>query len=328
MNNNLAKLAHILEKKNRFLITSHLFPDGDSVGSQVALALVLKENLCKEVFIINPHPLPERYSFIKGSEMISHNFSIEDLKRRDFEVGIILDCNSWDRLGKIKKIADFIPFFINIDHHPDNIRGIGSYNYIDPEASAVAEILYFLFYDYLKIEFSYYVALALYVGILTDTGSFRQPNTTPQAHMVAAKLLSYKINPATVSNYVYQVEEYETLKLRGVVLSNIQVHEILPFGWTYVCQSDLERIGIKDFESESVIAQLRSLKGVKIIALFRELPSSSVKVSLRSLSSSYEVNRIAAKFGGGGHAQAAGCIINLSLSQAIEEVKRAVEEYL
>jgi len=319
----LSPIINVLQKEDNFLITSHIRPEGDSISSQLSLAILLQK-LGKKVTIINEDSPPEIYHFLPQWEKIL-TYSPED-ERNKFEVGIVLDCNQFERIGKVASLIKQTSIIINIDHHPD-LQGLGNYNYIDTNASACAEQIY-LIIKAMDFKLEYDLALPLYVGIMTDTGSFKQVNTTPLSHQIVSDLLSYGILPNEVANQIYEVNTPVSIKLLGQILSTIKTRQEGKIIIANITQSMLKEAGFTtELEPERIMEELRSIKGGEIILLFRDLGEEKIKVNLRS-KTSFNVSEIAKIFNGGGHLRAAGCIVEGKLPEVEEKVLEELEKRL
>jgi phosphoesterase RecJ-like protein len=311
-------IENIIEKEENFLITSHIRPDGDSIGTQLALGLALQA-MGKNVSIFNEDPVPKCYSFLPHADWIK-SFVNKDFS---FDVGIILDCSEWERLGKTASVIRNADIIVNIDHHPDS-SGLGQYNYIDVSASATAEQV-FLLLEHMNYPIGYDIALCLYVGILTDTGSFRYGNTTSKCHLIVSKLLELGIHPDHVSQMIYEQNSFMSVVLQGMLLINLQITPDNSIAWTSITKDMLNKIGYGiEFEPEGIISQIRSIEGVKVVVLFRDLGENKIKVNFRS-KEDIDICQIAKEFNGGGHKQAAGCVIDGKLEvvekMVIERIK-------
>ncbi len=325
----LSPIINLLQKEDNFLITAHIRPEGDSIGSQLAMAILL-QRLGKQVTIINEDPAPELYYFLPQCEKIltySPEYEKTGLKPvRRFDVAIVLDCNQFERVGKVASIVRNTPVIINIDHHPDS-PGIGKYNYIDTAASACAEQIYMII-KAMDFKLDYELALLIYVGIMTDTGGFRQVNTTPLSHQIVAELLSYGILPNEIANQIYEVNTVSSVKLLGMILSGLETRQNGRIALAAITQNMLKEVGFTtELEPERIINQIRSIKGVEISILLRDLGQNKVKVNLRS-KSSFNVSAIAKIFDGGGHIRAAGCVIEGTLEEVKKKVVDEVERRL
>lgn len=319
----LSPIVNVLQKEDNFLITSHIRPEGDSIGSQLAMAILLQKS-GKKVTIINEDSSPEIYHFLPQSEKIL-TYSPE-YERSRFDVAVVLDCNQFERVGTVASIVRNTPIIINIDHHPDSC-GIGNYNYIDTRASACTEQIYMII-KAMDFKLDYDLALPIYVGIMTDTGGFKQVNTTSIAHQIVAELLNYGVLPNEIANQIYEVNTVASVKLLGMVLSSLKTHHNGKIAIAYITQQMLKNAEvITEIEPERIIDQMRFIKGVEIILLFRDLGEDKIKVNLRS-KTSFNVSEIAKSFDGGGHLRAAGCVIKGTIQEVEEKVLKEIEKRL
>ncbi|HEA47070.1 MAG TPA: bifunctional oligoribonuclease/PAP phosphatase NrnA [bacterium] len=317
----LREIAKVIKKNKNFFITSHIRPDGDSIGSQLALKRIL-ERLGKEVTIANHDSVPEIYDFLPGIESIKQ----ELLKDREFDVALVLDSPEFSRLESTAEIVKKAKVIINIDHHLGN-EEFGKYNYVDTEASAVGEEIYELT-KVMGFKIDREIALCLYVGILTDTGSFRQSNTTPRTHEIVADLMKIgDLKPAQITHQVYETQLPSAIKLLSMTLDTLERSEDGRIAWMTITDRMFKETGTTNTETENFINYVRSVKGSEVAILFTELTKDEVKVSFRS-KSSVNVNRIAKTFGGGGHLRASACTIKGDLDEAKKKVLAEVEKQL
>lgn len=316
----LNKVMEVIEHNDNFLIASHIDPEGDSIGSQLALAyLLLAKN--KKFAIINHSPVPPQYEFLPLFEQIKKPAS-----RFKADVALILDCPEMKRIGDVERAIKGIPLTVNIDHHISNKR-FADINWVEPHASCAAEMVYKI-YQGLKVKINKDIALCLYVGILVDTGSFHYSNTTSYTHRLAAQLINFGINPAQVYNKLYENMTNADLALLTFVLNTVKVDPSGKIAWIKLSQDMLKKskAGIK--ETEYLIAYIRALKGVKVALFFKESEEKNkVKVSLRS-QGDVDVNKIAQFFGGGGHKAASGMTIRASLAKAEKIVIAQIKKML
>ncbi|MCG2712236.1 MAG: bifunctional oligoribonuclease/PAP phosphatase NrnA [Candidatus Omnitrophica bacterium] len=315
------QILDVIKKHKRFLIAGHVNPEGDAIGSQLAMANLLKM-LDKKVRIINTDGVPKNIMFIPGAKSVE---LFRDLKNEkvEYEVAIILDSPTLDRIGDVKQLLNG-KYIINIDHHVSN-REFGNLNWVDPRCSSVGEMIYDLFKssDMVIDDDS---ALCVYVAIMTDTGSFRYSNTTARTHQIAAELLLYDIDPKQVYEYVYETKSFNTFKLLAEVLANLKRTDDAKFIWFKVTNEMLSRNKLTADCCEDFIAFVRMIDGAEVVAFLKEMDNKSgVKVSFRS-KTDIDVNKIAEKFGGGGHKAASGCVIEKSMDEAEQMLVSVVEE--
>lgn len=316
----ISKILRILDEEDGFLITSHIRPDGDAVASQLAFAHLLKR-LGKRYKIINEEPIPSLFSFLPSSSEFSTPFKGMD----PFRVAIILDCHEVSRLGEgVSSTIQASSSIVVVDHHPGRLE-FEALALLSQEASSTCELLYELI-NLSRIKIDHPIALCLYTGIFTDTGGFAYANTGSRTHMIAAHLLRYGIEVEKVWSLLNRVERPEFIKLTSIVLATLKIEEGGIAHLTMRREIDKE-CGVRglDFEADYFLRHIRPIKGVKVCILFREIDKKEVRVSMRT-SSLLDMNKIARRFGGGGHPQAAGCVLHTSIKEAknmvIEEIKK------
>lgn len=317
----LKKIVEVIRENESFFITSHIRPDGDSIGSQLALKRIL-EKLGKEVTIANHDPAPKTYDFLSGRESIKQELP----KNREFDVAFVLDSPELSRLGSTKETIKKAKVIINIDHHLGN-KKFGKYNYVNTKASAVGEEIYELT-KVIGFKIDREIALCLYVGILTDTGSFRQSNTTSRSHEIVADLMKIgDLKPAQITHQVYETQLPSAIKLLSMTLDTLKRSEDGRIAWMTIADEMFKETGTTKAETENFINYVRSVKGSEVAILFTELAKDEVKVSFRSKSIA-DVNSIAKTFGGGGHLRASACTIKGDLEEVKEKVLAEVEKQL
>jgi len=319
-----------LQQNETFLISSHINPDGDAIGSQLAFYSFLSD-LGKKVSVVDSDPVPFAYSFLPNAAVLQYvnptsskeaaksetrNLDLESMC--DVEVAIILDCGNLSRIGD--RLAEHVhpsQALINIDHHVSN-EYFGSHNLVNTGACATGEIIFSLM-ESGGIEISRDQAICLYTAILTDTGCFKYSNATAEAHRIAAKLIDRGVEPAGVAESVYDTIPHQRAKLFGMALERLQLSSDGKTVWTAVTREMYELTKTDDADTEGIIEYIRSLKNTEIAILFRELENGDIKVSLRS-KRGLDVEQVAAMFDGGGHKAAAGCTISQPLDKAIDVI--------
>lgn len=304
-----------IKKFNKFLITSHINPEGDAIGSQVAMARLLKK-LGKISVMLDDSPVPNLLQFLKGSEDISkvmpHDFN--------YQAVIMLDCPDLARIGKINECIKKDSVIINIDHHISNVN-FGKFNWVDPEISSAGEMVYELFKAF-KVKIDLDDAVSLYAAIMTDTGSFRYSNTSSKTHRIVAELIDIGVKPHEMHTRIYETSSVQDTNLLGEALQTMKLTEDGKIAWLWVTKDMLKKTKASLEGTEGIINFARSIDGVEIAILFRETGTEDrVKVSFRS-KGRVDVNKLAASFGGGGHTTASGCTV----LGKIEEVEKKVLE--
>ncbi len=317
------EIIEAIRGSEEFLLLTHVSPDGDALGSLVALGRVLS-SLGKSRHLLLPGVIPPEYSFLALAEEISES----PPARERWEVVFLLDTPCASRLPS--SLSGGIPpceKLINIDHHASNAID-GSLNWVDAQASSVGEMLYRLF-DRAGYVISPDVATPLYTAILTDTGSFRFPNTTPSALMVAARLVERGADAADVADRVYGSHSLRKYKLLAEALATLQTGCCGRAALMWVTNEMLRKVGGSLLETDGFENFPRKVEGAEVAILFKQQDDAeTVKVSLRSKRPAVDVSRGAARFKGGGHPMAAGCIMTGSTELVQEEVMKAVAEEL
>ena len=326
----MGDILEVLKSYETFLISSHINPDGDSIGSQLAFYSLLSY-LGKKVSVINSEPVPFAYSFLPNAEVLcaksKSNIDLEpgidpQCYGEATEVAIILDCGSLNRVGE-ELAAQIRPKYalINIDHHSSN-EYFGTHNLINADACASAELVFNLM-KYGNIDIDRDQAVCLYTAILTDTGSFKYTNTTAETHRIVAQLIDKGVHPNQVAKSVYDVIPYQRTKLFGMALERLRLSPDGKIAWTSVTNEMHRRTRTGSEDTEGLIEYVCSLRDIEVAILFREMEKGDIKVSLRS-KTELDVNHIAAKFGGGGHKAAAGCTISNQLNKVMDMILETV----
>ncbi len=303
-------LIKVIKENQKFVITTHINPDGDGLGSEIAFFHLLK-NLGKEVSLINQDPPPVTYSFLdkKGNFCVYSRESHHEIFK-SADVFLAIDLSSPDRLGAVEEeLKNNNIYSVCFDHHPPD-KKFADIHVVNEKASSIGEMIYDLAKE-MGLNTTKDIALGIYVSILTDTGSFKYTNTNSKTHMIAAELLKYGIEPYSIYKNIYENNSYQKILLMGKMLNTFQLDEANKLAWAVVTQKVLKETGF-DFSSEDkegFIDILRSLNGIEVVLMFSEKEKDVIKVSLRS-KGNIDVNQIAMKFGGGGHPFAAGITLN------------------
>ena len=303
---------HLVKDASRVLISGHIFPDGDCLGSVAALGIIL-EKMGKFVVMASPDPLPENLLFLPGADRFCTDLSLEG----DFDTFVILDCSVPERLGNLRHYLDQDLCVIGIDHHP-NTEGFAHYTYFDPRAAATGEILIDLM-DRMGAGLDRDVATCLYVAITTDTGSFQYENTSPETFRKAARLLETGIPAAAINIQLFDEKPLPTVQLLGAALERMKISSGGKVAWMVVEKQLLEKFSARDEHTEGLVNFIRAIKGVEVAILILELMKDKYKISFRS-KAEVDVNRLAARLGGGGHARASGSIMYGEQQQVVESV--------
>ena len=307
-----------LRGAERFLLTTHEGPDGDALGSLLAMQAILTELGKDSVMFLGAKefPLPVEYRFLPLEEVF-HEPPADVVER----TLVFLDCGNIDRMPVAFLQRDDARI-LNIDHHHDNTR-FGSVNLVDTSASCTAEIVFGLM-KHLEVPLTAELALALYVGLVTDTGRFMYESTGAASHRMAAELIEGGVDVHDVYRRLYERVPIEKLRLIARALDRIERYDDGRLAVAYVSAADYEASGADEVLTEGVIDFVRSLEGAQIAAVIRDKTdggASARKVSLRSTNGSVDVSAIARKYGGGGHARAAGFSTDLGYDELVERLR-------
>lgn len=289
-----------LRQARSVLVLTHYRPDGDAIGSQLALGLALRRE-GKDVALWNDDPVPAKFRFLTGSQLIR----TPPRRAMSFDVVVAVDSSTRSRLGTgVERVAPR-PRLINIDHHVSN-EGYGDLNWVEPKAAATGMLVYQLLQG-ARWSLDRDIATALFVAISTDTGSFSYGNTTAESLQMAAHLVASGVDVGAVTRQVYESYPCARLHLLQRVLADLKIvhHGRLAYYW--VTNEMLDETRAKREDIEGVIDYARSIDSVVVAILFEELAEPGrVRVSFRSKDRRVSVDTIASQFGGGGHAEAAG----------------------
>jgi phosphoesterase RecJ-like protein len=320
----LKSVLKALKKHNNFLITAHASPEGDAVGSELGLLCLLRK-LGKKAMIVNQDALPYGLDFLPGRARIRQLKNISG--RINFDCLVTLDSSDLSRVGTVACLDNGKKPVINIDHHFSN-SNFGTYNWVDGNASSASEMVYRLFKE-TNVALNQEAALALYAGILTDTGSFRYSNTSRFTHQAVAELLKFNIDVVDVYTHCYENIPFDDMKTLAVMLGGITREAAGRVIWCQIPPTLLKK-DIDTFDlGDHILSFCRAIKGVEVVVLFREQfgRPDEVRVNFRS-QGKVDVNKIASCFGGGGHKSAAGATVNGSLVSVRKKVLQRIRQAL
>ena len=294
MNNiDVQKFKEALSQARRVVIIAHKNPDGDAIGSALAMHNML-QNQGKEPIPICVDPVPQSLLFLPGAEEFKQNLE------HPFDLSISVDCANLDKMA-----FENLNIIINIDHHLTN-NSYGSINIIEPELSSTAEILYNLFIK-LGWVIDKTVATSLLTGIFTDTGSFQYPSTSPRTLEIAADLMKKGAYLPKIVQYTYQTKSLPTLRAWGKALSKVEINKFLEMAVSAISFEDLKKINAKLEDLSGVVSIINTVPDIRVALLLTQIDETHVKGSLRSTQNAgVDVAKMAEQFGGGGHKLAAG----------------------
>ena len=305
------KLLGVLRKKQNkvFLVSAHISLEGDALGSELALASLLKR-LGKKVIVLNQDEPPREYSFLPGLGSIRRKVILPD-----YDVAVLVDCSDISRIGKAAKALRKDRLLVNIDHHISNTM-FGDINWVKPNASCASEMVYELF-KALNVKINKNEALCLYTGILADTGSFKYSTTSSFTHLVTSELLKHHLDVYGIYRHINESLDVRTVKALGKVIETLKVGQKGKLAWLEVKNGLIKKEPALAYMTDDIIYFARAIKGVEVALLFKEIKAGrEVRVNLRSLGK-VDVNKLAGLFGGGGHKMASGCTLKGSLKDVV-----------
>ncbi|GAF26796.1 exopolyphosphatase-related proteins [Moorella thermoacetica Y72] len=317
----IGQIAAILATAREVAVATHIIPDGDCLGSMLGLTLALRER-GTSVIAINADPVPEMFQYLPGQETIIDPDQVTSMP----PLLVMVDCTDMERAGKgFSNWQQRVEKIINIDHHVSNTR-FGHLNLVDSRAAATAELIYAVL-EQIPATFTPEVATCLYTALATDTGSFQYENCTARTLRLAASLLEKGADMPLIREHLWESKPLNSIRLLAATLPTLTLAYEGRVAWMTVSRAALEANGARPEHAEGLVNYPRSIAGVEVGMLFRELPEGKVKVSLRS-KKIVDVNRVAALFGGGGHRRAAGCTLDGDLDTVVARVVAAAGEAL
>lgn len=305
----LDEIIRFIHENRRFAIVSHARPDGDSIGSSLALCLTLRK-LDKEAVVVQADPVPSAYRRLPQIDQLHITSTLDG----DFDGLFVLECSSLERTG-VQGLGRC--FTVNIDHH-SHAGDFGDLNWNDPDRAAVAELVFEIIQG-LGAPVDPDIASNLYVAILTDTGSFQFANTRRATFAVAEKLVALGADPGALARSVYLSQPLAKVRLLGRVLESLNLHPTGKIAWITVTRRDFQETGAEPGDTEGLVTHALAIEGVVMVAFFRQEGPQDFRISLRS-KGDYDVAAVARRFGGGGHPNAAG----LSADGILETVQQRV----
>jgi len=318
------KIIEKIGQSERILLTTHHNPDGDGLGAEAALFHCFRR-LGKSPAILNSSALPPEYVFLNESEIFNTyqaGQTPEELEK--FDLLMILDAGNTERLGPLGPVLKNVNLpTICIDHHPFNNCPADNASMIDVRAPATATLVFELIKIIAPQIIDLKIASALYVGLMTDTGSFRFENTTAETMEMAAELLRLGVQPGLIYRYVYENYRPERMKLLGMVLQDVQYEFDNRLAWFSVTREQIAAAGAILDEVDGFTDFVRSIKGVEVAVMFLQVRDSRTRMNFRS-KGLITINDVARQFGGGGHPYAAGLVLDTGLDEAIRTVLPAI----
>ncbi len=322
------QLKKIIEDNNSFLLTTHVNPDADAIGSEIAFYFILKK-LGKKIFIINHSETPYNLLFLDSDKVIE---KFDEQKHKtifeEADILVALDFNRSDRIVRMQNMFnESKKLKICIDHHQDKENFVDHF-FIDTDYCATGQIIYNLIKKTGIIKLDYETSYPIYAAIMTDTGSFRFERTTPEIHNIAADLIEHGVIPGEVFDKIYDQSKFSKIRLLGAALDSMQLYgKDKKISYMIIRQETFKKLDAIESDTENFVNYNLSVEGVVVGLLFIEL-NEGFKVSFRS-KGTIPMNKLAAKFGGGGHINAAGARIrNGNLDEFIPKILNETEKYL
>jgi phosphoesterase RecJ-like protein len=312
-----------LTESQAIFLSTHINPDGDAIGSLIALGLGLQQ-YGKHIYLYNASPIPAVYRFLPGVQLVQQVLP----ESSAWDTAVVLDCGTLDRIGAAVDFVRGLPQVINIDHHVTNTN-FGQYRLVDSTACSSAEIVYRLLKK-MAITIDAAIATSIYTGILTDTGSFRFANTNSAAYTICSEMVQAGVDPYTVAQHVYGTYSLGRIKLLNMALDSIEISANGKLSLMTLTQDMFRETDTNPEDVDGMINYAKRIEDVKVAALIMENENGAVQkryhVSLRS-DGTVDVAEIAASFGGGGHFSAAGFGVESSL-KALKKTINSIAEKL
>jgi len=315
------RFLYLIKKAKNVVITTHIHPDADGIGSEIALCMALKE-YGLNVICVNEEPLMERYKYMDPHNMV---ISFAEYTKKEFpsvDLFIVADTNSLNRIGsQTQSIVAKAKNLLFIDHHPCP-KELAAIHCIDTKMAATGELVGILIQK-MGIKFNKETALPLYTSILIDTSSFRYPTVTAGTHSIVSKLLETGIDPPHAYNKIYGTKKVSYMQLLGIVLASTKTTKDEQVAWLRLNENDLEKFGVDSEDTLGFINHLLILNNLKVAVMFREM-ETRVKISLRSMGQ-VDVGVMAQALGGGGHDHSAATIVEGNIDEIIKETIEKIE---
>ena len=318
MNPEIAKIVDAIRSRQRFVLSSHSRPDGDSIGSQLAMAYALVA-LGKDAVAVNADPAPGPLMQFPGVPDIKIAPRVDGA----FDAALIMECGDLGRTG-VDGLDQY--FVINIDHHPGN-TGYGRINWFDPSAAACGEMVFDLVRA-LGVPLTPEIATHVYLAILTDTGSFHYSSISPRTFDICRECVQAGVDPVRVARNVYDSNNMGRLKLFGAVLSAMQIDATGRIAIVYVDHEMARAAGGTYEDTEGLINLPLTVKEIQAVVFFKQIEGDEYRVSMRS-KGDIDIGAVAKEFGGGGHKNAAGCTVRGAIDSLqklfVEKIEQAIE---
>ncbi|HZX20959.1 MAG TPA: bifunctional oligoribonuclease/PAP phosphatase NrnA [Clostridia bacterium] len=316
------RLAKTVSDSNSIAIASHIDPDGDSIGSILALWLALKQK-CENVEVFIDDTLPRKYSFLPQSGYIK---KYGDVGEKEFDLFFALDCGNKARLGRGAKTMEKSKTVVNIDHHISNTE-FGDINIIDVNSSSTCEMIYSIIKD-MGLTIDKQIATCIYMGIITDSGNFMYDNVTERTHMIVAELMKTDMAKQDIIYNLYQKKSINSLRFLGYSLTNMDLELGGRLAIFQISSDLLKRFNIPDDDMEGLVNYGRDIEDIDIAVTMMEKGDNKIKLSFRSKHDDVDVRALAQLFNGGGHKKASGAVLDSTLDGAKKLVTEKAKQFV
>ncbi|MDD3401573.1 MAG: bifunctional oligoribonuclease/PAP phosphatase NrnA [Eubacteriales bacterium] len=306
--------ARFLRENDNFLLIAHVSPDGDTLGSCLALYDAL-DHMGKKVQIACEEPVPPSLQFLHNSEVVVNDGGV-----KPFDSVIYVDCADIQRVGTLESITLLAKNSFCIDHHETN-KGYAQGNLIEP-CAATGEIVFAILKE-LGIEINRDIATCLFAAISTDTGNFAYSSTTPRTFEIAAELLKTGFDLPDINRRLFRTKRLQKAQLMGLLMTRLELYEQNKFAISHIYYEELTQLYATSADCEGLIDYIRDIDTVEVACFVRESSSGAIRVSMRS-KYDFDVSAISVMFGGGGHQNAAGCTMECTMDEALNKLKDAV----
>jgi phosphoesterase RecJ-like protein len=318
MKKTFSEIKKALKKAKTAIVVSHVDPDGDSIGSMIATAMLLaRHGISADLY--SQDGVPRIYHFLPCADEVKST----PPNKQHYDLMIAVDASDVKRLGNKIFPREICRVLINIDHHPDNTR-YGDINYVE-KSSSTAELIYKLA-KYLKFKINRPMAECLYVALITDTGNYRYENTSLDTFIMAEDMLRAGVDTHDLTTRIYDTKTVASIRVQAAALSTLKTSPDRKVAWAMVTREMMEKYGAKGEDLVGLVDQIRSIEGVEVAVLFRD-EDGKVKVNLRS-KDKINVSEVARRFGGGGHIRAAGAVFHDNIENVQKKVVAEVLKYL
>lgn len=315
----LRMAQNFIQQNDHFIVVSHHQPDGDAISSTLAIGWIL-EKLGKNFTLYNDDVVPPKFAYLWNSDRIIHPTATA-MTSAQYSYVIAVDCADNSRFGEAKGLFSPDAQLLNIDHHSTN-DFFGQVHVIRPKASATVEIIYDLIH-LMGLSWDEAVASCIYTGLVTDTGGFRYANTTANVLNIASEMMSHGVKGSQLSTHLLEKMTYPQFCLLQTALATMSFAYDRKVAWMTLSETDFKETGSTHGETEGIVNYAQNIEGVEVGILFKEVDAKEVRVSFRS-SGHVDVAQVAAQFGGGGHMRAAGCTMQCTMTEAVDQVLQSL----